>query len=166
MSSARDGAGHLAGQAGRTADQPLVVFLDLGAVGTRAHVETLGPRLRDNLDQVVVSLEVLGQQDQVVAALVGLALLVLQAAARHKLFVQFHGSSKPSGLVRTYPNEFTREGTMNYEVCKWSDAVTADHDVSIPFTRMLAGSTDYHLGGFRSELRSEFRPAISIPGFR
>lgn len=33
---------------------------------------------------------------------------------------------------------------MNYEVCKWSDAVTADHDVSIPFTRMLAGATDYH----------------------
>lgn len=79
----RDGAGHLAGQAGRTADQPLVVFLNLGAVGTRAHVEALGPRLRDDLDQVVVSLEVLGQQDQVVAALVGLALLVLQAAARH-----------------------------------------------------------------------------------
>ncbi|WP_302237867.1 glycoside hydrolase family 97 protein [uncultured Alistipes sp.] len=87
----------------------------------------------------------------------------LQAAARHKLFVQFHGSSKPSGLVRTYPNEFTREGTMNYEVCKWSDAVTADHDVSIPFTRMLAGATDYHLGGFRSERWSEFRPRYINP---
>lgn len=52
---------------------------------------------------------------------------------------------------------------MNYEVCKWSDAVTADHDVSIPFTRMLAGATDYHLGGFRSERRSEFRPRYINP---
>ena len=79
----RDGTRHLAGQTGRTADQPLVIFLQLHAVRSRTHVETLGPRLRDDLYQVVVSLEVLGQQDQVVAALVGLALLVVQAAACH-----------------------------------------------------------------------------------
>lgn len=90
----------------------------------------------------------------------------LQAAARHKLFVQFHGSSKPSGLVRTYPNEFTREGTMNYEVSKWSDAVTADHDVSIPFTRMLAGATDYHWAVSARSAGLNSAPGISIPGFR
>ena len=78
----RDGARHLARQTGRAADQPLVVLLDLGAVGARTHVETVGPRLRDDLDEVVVSLEVLGQQDQVVAALVLLALLVLKAPPR------------------------------------------------------------------------------------
>lgn len=82
---------------------------------------------------------------------------ILQAAARHRLFIQFHGSSKPSGLVRTYPNEFTREGTLNYEVCKWDTLVNADHDISVPFTRMLAGPTDYHLGGFRALPRSEFK---------
>ena len=82
---------------------------------------------------------------------------ILQAAARHRLFIQFHGSSKPSGLIRTYPNEFTREGTLNYEVCKWDTVVNADHDISIPFTRMLAGPADYHLGGFRALPRSEFK---------
>lgn len=82
---------------------------------------------------------------------------ILQAAARHRLFIQFHGSSKPSGLVRTYPNEFTREGTLNYEVCKWDTLVNGDHDISVPFTRMLAGPTDYHLGGFRALPRSEFK---------
>lgn len=82
---------------------------------------------------------------------------ILQAAARHRLFIQFHGSSKPSGLVRTYPNEFTREGTLNYEVCKWDTLVNADHDISVPFTRLLAGPTDYHLGGFRALPRSEFK---------
>ena len=76
-----DGAGHLPGQAGRAADQPLVVLLNLGAVRTRTHVEALGPGLRDDLDQVVVALEVLGQQDQVVTALVGLPLLVVERAA-------------------------------------------------------------------------------------
>jgi alpha-glucosidase len=82
---------------------------------------------------------------------------ILQCAFRHHLFIQFHGASKPSGLIRTYPNEFTREGTMNYECCKWSKDITSDHDISIPFTRMLAGSTDYHLGGFRALPRSDFK---------
>lgn len=82
---------------------------------------------------------------------------ILQAAARHRLFIQFHGSSKPSGLTRTYPNEFTREGTLNYEVCKWDTLVNADHDISVPFTRLLAGPTDYHLGGFRALPRDEFK---------
>ncbi len=82
---------------------------------------------------------------------------ILQAAARHRLFIQFHGSSKPSGLTRTYPNEFTREGTLNYEVCKWDTLVNAGHDISVPFTRLLAGPTDYHLGGFRALPRSEFK---------
>ena len=79
----RNGARNLAGQTGRTADQALVVFLDLRTVGSRTHVETVGPRFRNDLDEVVVTLEVLGQQDQVVAALVGLAFLVVQPAARH-----------------------------------------------------------------------------------
>ena len=44
---------------------------------------------------------------------------MLQKAAEHKLHVQFHGAYKPTGMHRTYPNEFTREGTLNYEVNKW-----------------------------------------------
>lgn len=82
---------------------------------------------------------------------------ILKCGAKHRLFIQFHGSSKPSGLVRTYPNEFTREGTLNYEVCKWDTLVNADHDISVPFTRMLAGATDYHLGGFRALPRDKFK---------
>jgi len=39
---------------------------------------------------------------------------------------------------------------MNYEVNKWDKRITPDEDINIPFTRMLAGSTDYHLGGFRA----------------
>ena len=75
---------------------------------------------------------------------------ILQKAAAHHLHIQFHGAYKPTGLNRTWPNEFTREGTLNYEANKWGSYITPDMDIDIPFTRMLAGSTDYHLGGFRA----------------
>ena len=75
---------------------------------------------------------------------------ILEKAAQHHLHIQFHGAYKPTGLSRTYPNEFTREGTLNYETDKWDDkGLSPDHDLNIAFTRLLAGSTDYHLGGFR-----------------
>lgn len=60
-------------------------------------------------------------------------------------------------MNRTYPNEFTREGTLNYEHCKWDKDTDADHDIHMPFTRLLAGATDYHLGGFRSLPRDKFK---------
>lgn len=87
----------------------------------------------------------------------------LAKAAKHHLFVQFHGSSKPSGLHRTYPNEFTREGTLNYENFKGCMVTTADHDISMPFTRLLAGATDYHLGGFRALPKDKFKIQQSNP---
>jgi alpha-glucosidase len=82
---------------------------------------------------------------------------ILQKAAKHHLHIQFHGSSKPSGLHRMYPNEFTREGTRNYEAYKWDTTMSASHDIAMPFTRMLAGATDYHLGGFRSVPQAKFK---------
>ena len=88
---------------------------------------------------------------------------ILQKAAAHHLHIQFHGAYKPTGMSRTYPNEFTREGTLNYENDKWNDNVTPDADINIPFTRMLAGSTDYHLGGFRAASLSQFKAHYTRP---
>ena len=89
---------------------------------------------------------------------------MLQKAAAHHLHIQFHGAYKNTGLSRTYPNEYTREGTRNYEVDKWDDkGLPADHDIMIPFTRMLAGSTDYHLGGFRAVVQDSFRAQYTRP---
>lgn len=88
---------------------------------------------------------------------------MLKSAARHKLHVQFHGAYKPTGRHRTYPNELTREGTLNYETCKWSGLDTPDHDISFPFTRMLAGATDMHLGGFRAVPDSKYRIQYTRP---
>jgi alpha-glucosidase len=89
---------------------------------------------------------------------------ILQKAAQHHLHIQFHGAYKPTGLNRTYPNEFTREGTLNYEADKWNDnGISPDHDINMPFTRMLAGSTDYHLGGFRAIPQADFKVQYTRP---
>lgn len=88
---------------------------------------------------------------------------VLEVAAKHHLHIQFHGAYKPTGLSRTFPNEFTREGTENYEYNKGLHPVTADDDISVPFTRGLAGPTDYHLGGFRAVPASEFKFQFTRP---
>lgn len=89
---------------------------------------------------------------------------ILKTAAEHKLFIQFHGAYKPTGLQRTYPNEFTREGTYNYENNKWlSEGLSSDHDLNIAFTRLLAGATDYHLGGFRAVPPSKFKTQYTRP---
>ncbi len=89
---------------------------------------------------------------------------ILKKAAEHKLFIQFHGAYKPTGLNRTYPNEFTREGTLNYENNKWRDeGLSPNHDLDIVFTRLLAGATDYHLGGFRAVPESKFKTQYTRP---
>jgi len=62
---------------------------------------------------------------------------VIEKAAQHHLAVDFHGAYKPTGIRRTYPNLLTREGVMDLEHSKWSRKVTPEHDVIIPFTRML-----------------------------
>ncbi|MEL7341800.1 MAG: glycoside hydrolase family 97 catalytic domain-containing protein, partial [Bacteroidota bacterium] len=67
-------------------------------------------------------------------------------AAEHQLLVDFHGAYKPSGLRRAYPNVLSYEGVNGLEQCKWSDKLTATHNVTLPFTRMVAGPMDYTPG--------------------
>jgi alpha-glucosidase len=88
--------------------------------------------------------------------MVNIQTAILQKAAAHHLHIQFHGAYKPTGLSRTYPNEFTREGTLNYENDKWGVPITPDDDLNVVFTRLLAGPTDYHLGGFRAVTRAGY----------
>ena len=80
----------------------------------------------------------------------------VRKAAEHHLVVDLHGAYKPTGLRRTYPNLLTREGVMGMEYSKWSDRVTPEHDVTIPFTRMLAGPMDFTPGAFNNAARGHF----------
>jgi alpha-glucosidase len=82
---------------------------------------------------------------------------VASAAARRQLLVDFHGSYKPTGLNRTWPNVLTREGVKGLENCKWSDQITPKHDVTLPFIRMFAGAMDYTPGAMRNATKENFR---------
>jgi len=71
-----------------------------------------------------------------------------QKSADNRLLVNFHGAYKPTGIRVTYPNFMTREGILGLEHSKWSNRPTPKHNVTIPFTRMLAGPMDYTPGAF------------------
>ena len=71
-----------------------------------------------------------------------------EAAAKHHLMVDFHGATKPSGLERTYPNVLGYEGVLGLEQSKAGMRDNPEHHTMIPFTRMLAGPTDYTPGRF------------------
>lgn len=88
---------------------------------------------------------------------------VVRKAAEHRLTVDFHGAYKPTGLRRAYPNLLTREGVMGMEYSKWSERVTPEYDVTIPFTRMLAGPMDFTPGAFHNAARGEFKALDVAP---
>ncbi len=88
---------------------------------------------------------------------------VMRSAARHHLTVSLHGAAKPTGLTRTFPNLMNHEGVLNLEWDKWSTRCTPDHNVTVPFIRMLAGPMDYHLGGVRSVREADFTPRYCAP---
>ncbi len=84
---------------------------------------------------------------------------VVKKAAEHHLLVDFHGAYMPTGIERTWPNFITREGVLGNEYNKWSDRITPDHCLTIPFTRMLGGHMDFTPGGFVHGNRETFRVA-------
>ena len=86
-------------------------------------------------------------------------------AARYKLMVDFHGTYKPSGLNRTYPNVINYEGVHGLEQMKWSPASVdqVTYDVTFPFIRMVAGPVDYTQGAMRNATRSNYHPVYNEP---
>jgi alpha-glucosidase len=66
---------------------------------------------------------------------------LLAEAAQYHLLLDFHGANKPTGLSRTWPNELTREAVRGMEASRLQDRAT--HDVTLPFTRFLAGAAEY-----------------------
>lgn len=86
-----------------------------------------------------------------------------QKTAAHHLLIDFHGSYKPDGLGRTYPNALTREGVRGMENDKWERSITPEHDVILPFTRMVAGPMDYTPGAMVNMDRANFNPQFTRP---
>jgi alpha-glucosidase len=88
---------------------------------------------------------------------------LLSQAAEHRLLVDLHGAYHPTGLTRTYPNFLTQEGVLGAEYNKWSGRITATHNVTLPYTRMLIGPIDYTPGGFRNVAPEDFQSRFILP---
>jgi alpha-glucosidase len=88
---------------------------------------------------------------------------LLTKAGQHRLMVDLHGAYRPTGLTRTYPHYVTQEGVLGAEYNKWSARITATHNVTLPFTRMLLGPMDYTPGGFRNVTPQVFKNQFVLP---
>ncbi|GAB7110345.1 glycoside hydrolase family 97 protein [Streptomyces phaeofaciens JCM 4814] len=69
---------------------------------------------------------------------------ILPETAAHHLLVDFHGSTIPKGIQRTWPHVMTLEGVGGEE----KRTNTAAHLTTLPFTRNVVGSMDFTPGGF------------------
>jgi alpha-glucosidase len=88
---------------------------------------------------------------------------IAQKAAENKLLVDYHGTSKPTGLQRTWPNVIGYEGVKGLENFKWANEDQPRYVVSIPFIRMVAGPMDYTPGAMRNAAQDAYRPINDNP---
>lgn len=89
---------------------------------------------------------------------------VAETAARYKLLVDFHGTYKPTGLQRTYPNVLNFEGVHGLEQLKFKTPVDqVTYDVTVPFTRQIAGPMDYTQGAMRNGSKENFQYVFGEP---
>jgi alpha-glucosidase len=103
------------------------------------------PEAQDAFFQRLHDLGVAGAKidffDHEAKELVDLYETLIRKAAQQQLVIDFHGANKPSGLLRTYPNEMIREGVRGMESSSLQRR--ARHETILPFARYLAGPTDY-----------------------
>jgi alpha-glucosidase len=126
----------------------------------KAHMQTAFP-LYEKWGIEGVMLDFMDRDDQEMIRFLREA---LETAAAHHLTITFHGVSKPTGLERTFPNLLSSEGAMNYEYDKWDKTgIPPEHDLTLVFTRMLAGPMDFHQGCLRGVPVDEFMPRNEAP---
>ena len=70
---------------------------------------------------------------------------VMECAAKHHIMIDNHEPAMPTGIQRTWPNLMTQEGVRGQEYNAWDrrGGNPPAHTVTLPFTRGLAGPTDF-----------------------
>lgn len=84
--------------------------------------------------------------------------LVAKRCADNKLLLIYHGSSKPTGLFRAYPNIVNYEAVRGAECNYWDRGSDPDYHLQFPFIRMLNGPLDYTPGSMRNTTKEAFYP--------
>lgn len=73
----------------------------------------------------------------------------VRKAAAHHFLVDIHDAYRPTGFSRTYPNLLTQEGIRGNE-----HMPTADHSVTLPFTRFIAGAGDHTICYYSDRIKT------------
>jgi alpha-glucosidase len=131
-----------------------------------AHWEHVKSRMDEVLDTYArwgikgVKIDFMGRDDQ---DMVDFYQRVAAGTAKRHLLLDLHAAYVPAGLERTYPNFITQEGVLGAEWDKMKKTVTPEHNLMLPYTRMLAGPMDYTPGGFRNGTPGTFQVRAVLP---
>ena len=70
---------------------------------------------------------------------------VIETAAKYHIMIDNHEPAMPTGIQRTWPNLMTQEGVRGQEYNAWDvrGGNPPSHTATLPFTRCLAGPTDF-----------------------
>jgi alpha-glucosidase len=87
-----------------------------------------------------------------------------EEAAKRRMLVLFHGATPPWGLSRELPNVMGYEAVRGLEYDKFDErGSTPPHEVTIPYTRMLAGPMDFTPGSMRASNRANWKAIGDLP---
>ncbi|MBR0036573.1 MAG: glycoside hydrolase family 97 catalytic domain-containing protein [Bacteroidales bacterium] len=78
--------------------------------------------------------------------------------ARYQLMVDIHDEYRPTGVSRTYPHLMTQEGVGGNE-----EFPEADHNVTLAFTRMVAGPADYTPCYYSRKIKTTHAHQLALP---
>lgn len=81
----------------------------------------------------------------------------VRKCAEHQLLVDIHDEYRPTGFSRTYPNLLTQEGIRGNE--EFPDAT---HNTVLPFTRFLAGASDYTICYFDPRIKTTHAHQLAL----
>jgi len=147
---------------------------ELVAYGKKKKVEiilwvvwkTLDDKLEEALDQFQawgvkgIKIDFMQRDDQ---WMVNFYEKIARECAKRELLVDFHGAYKPAGLERAYPNVVSYEAVKGLENAKWSKLPDPEHDLTLPFIRMVAGPMDYTPGAMINKTKKNFNPVFFEP---
>lgn len=80
-------------------------------------------------------------------------LYVVKEAAKHRIMVNAHEATRPTGLCRTYPNLVGNESARGTEYEAFGGS-RPDHTCILPFTRLQGGPMDYTPGVLETQLKN------------
>ncbi len=107
-----------------------------------------------------IKVDFMNRDDQ---EMIGFYHRLAEGTARRRLLLNLHGATHPWGMTRQYPHFLTQEGVLGAEYNKWTRRITARHNITLAYTRMLAGPLDYTPGGYRNRTPEAFAITPTAP---